>query len=95
MALARSARAMKTRKEKTRIHNLPYGPGFVDYSGFEKVTGINQSQHAKSVSHIINTIQHNTIQYNTIQYNAMQYNAMQYNIIAQWVEKRKERNCVA
>ena len=23
---ARSARAMKTRKEKTRIHNLPYGP---------------------------------------------------------------------
>ena len=47
MAQARSARAMKTRKEKTRIHNLPYGPrtrlircllyGFVDYSGFEKV----------------------------------------------------------
>ena len=26
MAQARSARAMKTRKEKTRIHNLPYGP---------------------------------------------------------------------
>ena len=25
MAQARSARAMKTRKEKTRIHNLPYG----------------------------------------------------------------------
>ena len=24
-AQARSARAMKTRKEKTRIHNLPYG----------------------------------------------------------------------
>ena len=47
MAQVRSARAMKTRKEKTRIHNLPYGPrtrlirgllyGFVDYSGFEKV----------------------------------------------------------
>ena len=48
MAQARSARAMKTRKETTRIHNLPYGPkktrlircllyGFVDYSGFEKV----------------------------------------------------------
>ena len=26
MAQARSARAMKTRKEKTRIHNLLYGP---------------------------------------------------------------------
>ena len=26
MAQARSARAMKTRKDKTRIHNLPYGP---------------------------------------------------------------------
>ena len=26
MAQARSARAMKTRKEKTRIHNLPYRP---------------------------------------------------------------------
>ena len=26
MAQARSARAMKTRKEKTRIHNLAYGP---------------------------------------------------------------------
>ena len=26
MAKARSARAMKTRKEKTRIHNLLYGP---------------------------------------------------------------------
>ena len=26
MAQARSARAMKTRKEKSRIHNLPYGP---------------------------------------------------------------------
>ena len=26
MAQARSALAMKTRKEKTRIHNLPYGP---------------------------------------------------------------------
>ena len=26
MAQAQSARAMKTRKEKTRIHNLPYGP---------------------------------------------------------------------
>ena len=26
MAQTRSARAMKTRKEKTRIHNLPYGP---------------------------------------------------------------------
>ena len=26
MAQARSARAMKTRREKTRIHNLPYGP---------------------------------------------------------------------
>ena len=26
MAQARSARAMKTKKEKTRIHNLPYGP---------------------------------------------------------------------
>ena len=26
MAQARSARAMKTRKEKTKIHNLPYGP---------------------------------------------------------------------
>ena len=26
MAQARSARAMKTGKEKTRIHNLPYGP---------------------------------------------------------------------
>ena len=26
MAKARSAWAMKTRKEKTRIHNLPYGP---------------------------------------------------------------------
>ena len=26
MAQARSARAMKTRKEKTRIHNLPNGP---------------------------------------------------------------------
>ena len=26
MAQARSAWAMKTRKEKTRIHNLPYGP---------------------------------------------------------------------
>ena len=25
MAQAQSARAMKTRKEKTRIHNLPYG----------------------------------------------------------------------
>ena len=25
-AQARSARAMKTRKEKTRIHDLPYGP---------------------------------------------------------------------
>ena len=25
MAQARSARTMKTRKEKTRIHNLPYG----------------------------------------------------------------------
>ena len=47
MAQARSAQAMKTRKEKTRIHNLPYGPrtrlircllyGSVDYSGFEKV----------------------------------------------------------
>ena len=70
MAQARSARAMKTRKEKTRIHNLTrlircllYG--FVDYFGFEKVDrelevrtatygpGIDQSQHAKSVSHII------------------------------------------
>ena len=76
MAQARSARAMKTRKEKTRIHNLPYGPkktrlircllyGFVDYSGFETVIErlevrtatygpeIDQSQHSKSVSHII------------------------------------------
>ena len=44
MVQARSARAMKTRKEKTRIHVteqtrlircLLYG--FVDYSGFEKV----------------------------------------------------------
>ena len=26
MAQARSARTMKTMKEKTRIHNLPYGP---------------------------------------------------------------------
>ena len=26
MAQVRSARAMKTRKEKTRIHNLLYGP---------------------------------------------------------------------
>ena len=26
MAQAHSARAMKTRKEKTRIHNLPYEP---------------------------------------------------------------------
>ena len=26
IAQARSARVMKTRKEKTRIHNLPYGP---------------------------------------------------------------------
>ena len=26
MAQARSAQAMKTQKEKTRIHNLPYGP---------------------------------------------------------------------
>ena len=26
MAQARSGRAMKTRKEKTRIHNLPHGP---------------------------------------------------------------------
>ena len=26
MAQAQSARAMKTRKEKTRIHNLLYGP---------------------------------------------------------------------
>ena len=26
MAQARSVQAMKTRKEKTRIHNLPYGP---------------------------------------------------------------------
>ena len=26
MAQAGSARAMKTRKEKSRIHNLPYGP---------------------------------------------------------------------
>ena len=26
MAQAQSARAMQTRKEKTRIHNLPYGP---------------------------------------------------------------------
>ena len=26
MTQARSARAMKTRKEKTRIHNLLYGP---------------------------------------------------------------------
>ena len=26
MAQAQSTRAMKTRKEKTRIHNLPYGP---------------------------------------------------------------------
>ena len=26
MAQARSARAMKTRKERTKIHNLPYGP---------------------------------------------------------------------
>ena len=26
MAQAWSAQAMKTRKEKTRIHNLPYGP---------------------------------------------------------------------
>ena len=69
IAQARSVRAMKTRKEKMRIYNLPYGPskhdlfyGFVDYSGFEKVIGvrtatygpgIDQSQHAKSVSHII------------------------------------------
>ena len=48
MAQARSARAMKTKKEKARVHNLPYGLsktrlircllyGFVDYSGFEKV----------------------------------------------------------
>ena len=47
MAQARSARAMKTRKEKTRIHNLltdraneankMFIYGFVDYSGFEKV----------------------------------------------------------
>ena len=47
MAQARSVRAMKTRKEKTMIHNLPYGLstrlircllyGFVDYSSFEKV----------------------------------------------------------
>ena len=48
MAQERSARAMKRRKEKTRIHNLLYGPrktrlircllyGFADYSGFEKV----------------------------------------------------------
>ena len=26
MAQARSVQAMKTRKEKMRIHNLPYGP---------------------------------------------------------------------
>ena len=77
---AKRARAMKTGKEKTRIHNLPYGPskrglvrcllyGFVDFSGkgtnsFDVLTelevrtaayrpGIEQSQHAKSVSHII------------------------------------------
>ena len=75
--------AMKTRNEKTRIYNLPYGLrktkltrcllyGFVHYSRkrtkyFDVLTGdqelevrtatygpeITQSQHAKSVSHII------------------------------------------
>ena len=75
MAQARSARAMKTRKEKTRIHNLPYGLSKRGYKMFiiwlcwlfrfwngdrelEVRTatygpGIDQSQHAKSVSHII------------------------------------------
>ena len=48
MAQTQSVRAMKTRKEKVRIRNLPYGTeqtrlircllyGFVNYSGFKKV----------------------------------------------------------
>ena len=76
MARARSARAMKTRKEETRIHNLPHDRAneankmfiiwlcwlFRFWKGDQELEvriatygpGIDQSQHAKSVSHIIN-----------------------------------------
>ena len=55
MAQARSARAMKTRKEKTRIHNLLYGPSKRELVVRTATYGpeIDQSQHVKSVSHII------------------------------------------
>ena len=79
MAQAQSARAMKTRKEKTRIHNLPVRTWaneankmfiiwlcwlFRFWKGDRELEvctaiygpGIDQSQHMKSVSHIIKEI---------------------------------------